>query len=329
MATCVLESIARQGHAKTTSNVNVITSLYARRIWAQRDLTGGRQNFLALLSVLSRLSVLHRTSYSCNRCSIGRFKRLRDHPDHSSSSPYATCVLRRVAGRTFFPIFPCPPSRCSLSLRRGWTSPILSYSSSVIHASNYCAFVVESCTSGTSNQSPLPTGLLPGLKRLRGPVDYMLRLLQNGERFPCLVEVDIRPGKCRSHTSVRPARQNDALALVAKLVPTMKRIRITIALFRETLYPLVASENQESVRSLLNVNSLKLLSIEFTIHRAPALVARWLAPFSALRDVTFSRDFFPDMYDETTKCAFVEQIMVACPQMEYVAIGKRGDLSGL
>jgi hypothetical protein len=183
---------------------------------------------------------------------------------------------------------------------------------------------------GHEQPEPLPTGLLPGLKKLRGPVDYILRLLQNSEQFPCLVEVDIRPGKRWSHAPVRLAMQNDALALVAKLVPARKWIRITIALFQETLYPrsenptLVASENQGSARSLLNVNSLKLfrVDIDFTIHRDPALVARWLALFPALRDVTFSRDFFPATYDETTKCAFVEQIIVACPQMEYVAIGR-------
>jgi hypothetical protein len=185
------------------------------------------------------------------------------------------------------------------------------------------------CT-GHETPEPLPAGLFLALRRLRGPADYMVHLLRNNKHFPRLVDIDIRPLKCSSYPEAHLARQNDALALVAKLVPASKRIRITIALFREILYPRserpvpVVSENEENTRSLSNVSSLALYRVDvaFTIHRNPALVARWLALFPALRDVTFSQQFFPATYDETNKCAFVEQIMVVWPKMENVAIGK-------
>jgi hypothetical protein len=109
--------------------------------------------------------------------------------------------------------------------------------------------------------------------------------------------------------------------------PLLRSIRIVITLFQEILCvlpPVPDPAEDEAPRSLLNVSSMKLLRVDagFTIHRIPAWVARWLALFPALRDVTFSQDFFPSVYRETEKCAFVAQVMAVCPNMDYVAIGK-------
>jgi hypothetical protein len=76
----------------------------------------------------------------------------------------------------------------------------------------------------------LPESLLSALTSLCGPSDYMVQLLQNGEQFPRLINVDIRPFDRARDLLERRSKHTEALALLAKLVP---EIQLTTTAFRK------------------------------------------------------------------------------------------------
>jgi hypothetical protein len=167
---------------------------------------------------------------------------------------------------------------------------------------------------------PLPPGLFLTLTRLCGPSDYIVHLLRDCEQFPHLVDIDIRAFRFSRSLWERQKKQNEALALVKQL-PVERQIRLTIILFGASLdsvQPVPATKRQ-----LRNVRSLNLRVCDLLLMKHdPAVIARWLALYPSLRELTFLQKYFDSAFNESRRCAFVEQIAVAHPKIEHVAFGQ-------